>query len=138
MSYHTPTVGTRAPAAHAGAPTTEMLATFGSGLDRLLARDGDDEAALNTVLAFYDSRCDRASDLRALGDAMFDALNRSDPRTAIAGRYRECHVFSRVGDRVLLQLEGEDIAQLPLNEAIRLATLLHGAPQTGRGTLQAA
>lgn len=126
------------PARRGRLPSVEALATFREKLDRLLQNGGSAEGAIDALIAFYDSRCERASDLRALGDALFAALNKSAPHSVTAGRYQDRHVFLRADDQVYLLVDGEGVARLPLDDAIRLATLMHGAPQTRLGSRRAA
>lgn len=121
------------------APSSEALAAFREKLDQVLTNGGGPEDAINALLAFYGSRSDRASDLRLMGDALFSALNKAAPQSVTVGRYQDRHIFLRVDDHVYLLVDGEGVARrLPRDDAIRLATLLHGAPQASLGDLQAA
>jgi hypothetical protein len=104
-------------------PTAASLGRFKKNLDELLTRNPGPEARINALLDLFGTRCATANELRLAGEAVFAALNSARCRSAVLGRYH-------AGDDVELGAEGQRLATLKLDEAIRLATLLHGAPHT--------
>ena len=138
MKHANENSGPGGPGVRGKAPSGEAIAHFRDQLDRLLQSGGSTEDAINALLAFYGSRCDRASDLQALGDALFTALNKTAPQSVRGGRYQDRYVFLRVDDQVYLLVDDEGVARLPLDDAIRLATLLHGATKSRLSELRAA
>ncbi|MGD1982381.1 MAG: hypothetical protein PVF93_00590 [Chromatiaceae bacterium] len=111
-------------------PTAASLGRFKKNLDELLTRNPGPEARINALLDLFGTRCATANELRLAGEAVFAALNSARCRSAVLGRYHERFLFCRAGDDVELGAEGQRLATLKLDEAIRLATLLHGAPHT--------
>ena len=119
-------------------PTAASLERYKQDLDVLLARNPGPEVRIDALLDLFGTRCATASELRLAGEAVFAALNSTRSRSAVLGRYHERFYFCRVGDDVVLGAEGQRLATLKLDEAIRLATLLHGASHTCLHRLRAA
>ena len=85
---------------------------------------------IDRLVDFFVSRCDRDLELSEIGETLFQALQLSQPCTTEAGRRRESFSFERVGDTVRTFVDRRLLAILQHDDAIRLATLLHGAPKT--------
>lgn len=137
-------MGTQSPshsydqAATREAPNAATLRHFNQTLDRLVRDAATPEARINALLDLFATRCATARESRTVGEALFAALNSTRPRPAVVGRFHERFVFHRAGDNVAFGAEGQHLADLPLDDAIRLATLLHGASDTTLGRLHAA
>lgn len=119
-------------------PDAASLRRFKASLDEMLARNPGPEVRINALLDLFGTRCATARELRQAGEAVFAALNSSRPRSAILGRYHERFSFCRSADDVEFIAEGQVLATLRLDEAIRLATLLHGASDSTLDRLHAA
>jgi hypothetical protein len=132
-SNHEPNV-TASPAP----PDSASLRRFRQDLDALVARNPEPEARINALLDFFGTRCATAREIRQAGEAVFAALNSTSPRPAVLGRYHERFLFCRAADDVEIIAEGQRLATLRLDEAIRLATLLHGVSDATLGRLRAA
>lgn len=119
-------------------PDEASLRRFRLNLDALIARNPEPETLINALLDFFGTRCATARELRQAGEAVFAALNSASPRPAVVGRYHERFLFRRIADDVEVTAEGQRLATLRLDEAIRLATLLHGVSDATPGRLRAA
>lgn len=111
-------------------PTGATIRDFQQRLDAMLTGSDPAEATLDLLLDFFGSRCDSVDELKSLGETLFTALSRSAPQAIVTGRYRDRFLFDRRGNRALVHADGHMLATLHLDEAMRLATLLHGAAQT--------
>jgi hypothetical protein len=118
-------------------PDSASLERFKSALDALVGADRF-EARISALLDLFSTRCGTARELKTVGEAMFAALSSSRPRPTVIGRYHERFLFCRVGDQLEVSAEGLQLATLRLEEAIRLATLLHGASDIMLDRLRAA
>lgn len=123
---------------HCQPPDNSSLRHFKITLDELVARDPGPEVRINALLDFFGTRCSTAREIRQAGEAVFAALNSATPRTAVFGRYHERFSFGRSGDEVDFGAEGQHLATLRLDEAIRLATLMHGVSDATVERLRAA
>lgn len=120
------------------APNAAGLHRFDQTLDQLVRDAATPEARINALLDLFATRCATARELKTVGEALFAALNSTRLRPAVVGRFHERFVFHRAGDGLSFSAEGQHLARLPLDEAIRLATLLHGASDSTLGRLHAA
>jgi hypothetical protein len=112
------------------APTGATIRDFRERLDAMVTRSDPEEATLDILLDFFGSRCDSVDELKSLGETLFTTLSRSAPQAIVTGRYRERFLFDRRGNCARVHADGLLLATLHLDEAIRMATLLHGAAQT--------
>jgi hypothetical protein len=119
-------------------PDSATLRQFKRRLDELVAKDPGPEVRINALLDFFGTRCTTARELRQAGEAVFAALNSARNRPAVLGRYRERFLFLRAADDLEVSAEGQRLATLRLDEAIRLATLMQGVSDATLGRLRAA
>jgi len=83
---------------------------------------------VNALLDLLSSRCQRPGQRRQLGETLFGALNRRGPQVVALDGGQQTVAFHRRGDVVEVQVDDRVLTQLPRDDAIRLATLLHGSP----------
>lgn len=103
------------------------IQAFERACDDLTARAGNDpDPLVNALLDLIGSRCHETGQRRQVGEALFTALNKTGPHGTAIGGARETFVFCRRGDEVTVKVDGQSMTTLPLDDAIRLATLLHG------------
>lgn len=106
----------------------DEIARFQRAVDAIASQpSNDDEISLDALIDFFVCRCRDGRQLYVLGAGLFTALRRESSYLVTAGVFDEQFAFRRERDVVWITVDQEQLAEIPLDVAIRLATLLHGA-----------
>lgn len=118
---------------------SDEIAQFCEAMDAIVAsKPCDAESSLNALIDFFACRCRNAQQSRALGARLFAALNSEATALITTGIFDEQFGFGRDQDLVRIDVDRQQLAVVPLDVAIRLATLLHAASQPNIGRSHAA
>ena len=108
------------------------IAAFETALNNLCLHDAtaadEPDFLVNAVLDLMTSRCQALGQRRRLGETLFGALNTRGPQVLELDGGEQTFAFHRHGDTVEVWVDDRLLTQLPRDDAIRLATLLHGSP----------
>ena len=105
----------------------ESISAFERTLSSICADDATSaDSLVDALLDIMNSRYHAADQRRQIGETLFTALNKSRPQTIEVGSDREVIAFHRRANRVDVRVDDRLMTQLPRDDAIRLATLLHG------------
>lgn len=110
-----------------GSARSNEIAQFRLALDAIVGLHNEEESALNALIDFFACRCRNTQQLHTLGAKLFTALNSQAPVLVTIGVFDEQFAFRREQDDVRIEVDQQELAGIPLDSAIRLATLLHGA-----------
>ena len=114
--------------AAAGSVSKDEIARFQVAVDAITGQpSNDDESVLDALIDFFVCRCRNSRQLSALGAGLFTALRRESSYSVAAGVFDEQFAFRRERNVVWITVDQQQLAEIPLDIAIRLATLLHGA-----------
>ncbi len=91
-----------------------------------------EEFVLDALTDFFACRCRNTRQLQELGAGLFTALRRDASCSVTAGIFDEQFSFRREQDIVQIAVDQQKLAEIPLDIAIRLATLLHGARHSSK------
>jgi hypothetical protein len=138
MQHHTNYRQQRGPSP-ADAVLASDIARFNHALEQIAGRQGDaGEALLDALLDFFCCRCRGGAELQRLGARLFAALDRQVSCDITAGLFEERFSFHRRCDLLRITVDRQPLAELSLDSAIRLATLLHGAARANTGRVRVA
>ena len=106
----------------------EQIARLQRAVDAIAGQPlNDDETSLDALIDFFVCRCRNSRQLSVLGAGLFTALRRESSYSVTAGVFDEQFAFRREGDVVWVTVDQQQLSEIRLDIAIRLATLLHGA-----------
>ncbi len=109
----------------------QSIAAFETALHNICRGDaaasGDPDFLVNALLDLMTSRCQVPGQRRQLGETLFGALNKRGPHSLALDGGEQKVAFHRRGDNVEVRVDDRVLTQLPRDDAIRLATLLHGS-----------
>ncbi|MGB5199928.1 MAG: hypothetical protein WBR56_08520 [Sedimenticolaceae bacterium] len=112
----------------AGSTKRDEIAKFLTAMDAVGdPQSNGEEFILDALTDFFARRCRNTRQLQALGAGLFTALRREASCSVTAGMFDEQFAFRREQEIVRIAVDQQQLAKIPLDIAIRLATLLHGA-----------